>query len=113
MLRHCTSVSKPDGEDSAEVRSGGGQRFDNYLYGTFTACKDKVVQVGRANVCAALFSTCKDDTNGGVTTSLDDEVITLAKGIPVVGIRDLQPVMSTKARPSQWRRKTKKRRKKY
>ena len=76
VLRHCTSVSKPDGEDSAEVRSGGGQRFDNYLYGTFTACKDKVVEVGRANARAALFSTCKDDTNKGVTTSLDDEVIT-------------------------------------
>ena len=110
VLRHCTSVSKPDGEGSTEVSSGGGQKFDNYLYGTFTACKEKVVEAGRAHACAALSSTCVDDTNGGgATTSCDDEA-TPVKGL--VGIRDEEhPASSTKA-PQQRKRK-KRRRKEY
>ena len=107
VLRHCTSVSKPDGEDGAKVSSGGGQRFDNYLYGTFTACKEKVVQAGRAIACAALSSACEDDPNGGVTASRDGEV-TLGKRL--VGVHDQRPESSTKAPPQ---RRRKKRRKEY
>jgi hypothetical protein len=110
VIRHCTSVSKPDGEDSAGVSSGGGQRFRNHLYGTFTACKEKVVRAGRAKACAALSSTCKDETNRGVTTSSPNDEVTLVKGL--VGICDQQRLLSTKARPSQ-RRKKKRRRKEY
>jgi hypothetical protein len=103
VLRHCTSVSKPDGEDKAEVFSGGGQRFDNHLYGTFTACKEKVVRAGRVNACAAIVSsstTCKDDTIGGVTTPFDDE---LNLGMELVGV----------GAPLQQRKKKKRRRKEY
>ncbi len=106
VLRHCTSVSKPDGEGGAKVSSGGGQRFDNYLYGTFTACKEKVVQAGRANACAALSSACGDDTNGGVTAPRDGEVA-LAKGL--VGIHDQRPEMSTKAPPQSGRKRRRRR----
>ena len=87
MLQHYTSVSKqPDSEDGAKVCSGGGQRFDNYLYGMFTACKEKTVQTGRANECAALSSASGDDTNGGVTTSRDGKAV-LGKGL--VGIHNV------------------------
>ena len=88
VLRRCTSVSKPDGEYGAKESSGGGQRFDNYLHGTFTACKEKVVQAGRANACAALSSACGDDTTVGVTASRDGKV-TLGKGLVGVHISAL------------------------
>ena len=45
-IRHCTSVSEPDGE-SADDWAGGVQQTENHLYGTFTAAKDRVVEVGR------------------------------------------------------------------
>jgi len=120
VLRHCTSVLKPDGEDSAKVSSGGGQRFDNHLYGTFTACKEKITKAGRANACAAMFSACGNDTsaamssestnytNGVLASSCDDEV-TLGKGL--VGIRDQCPASSTKAPPQSGRKR--RRRKEY
>ncbi len=120
MLRHCTSVSKPDGEDSAKVSSGGGQIFDNHLYGTFTACKEKIAKAGRANACAAMSSACGNNTsaamssestnytNGVLASSCDDEV-TLGKGL--VGIRDQCPVSSTKAPPQSGRKR--RRRKEY
>ena len=39
----------PDGVDGERVSGGKGrQDFANYLYGTFTAAKERVVQAGRA-----------------------------------------------------------------
>ncbi|KAI2505999.1 hypothetical protein MHU86_8410 [Fragilaria crotonensis] len=47
-VRHCTSVSRPDGPGTAPVRSGGGcWNGNNHLYGTFTAAKEKIVAAGR------------------------------------------------------------------
>ncbi|KAI2505723.1 hypothetical protein MHU86_8685 [Fragilaria crotonensis] len=46
-LRHCTSVSRPDGEGAAPV--GTGWKGANHLFGTFTAAKEKIVAAGRAH----------------------------------------------------------------
>jgi hypothetical protein len=51
-IRHCTSVSHPDGIQNGMV-GGGWAHFENHLYGTFTAAKEKIVQVGRAQSAAA------------------------------------------------------------
>jgi hypothetical protein len=48
VIRHCTSVSRPDGADSAPV-SAGSWTSVNHLFGTFTAAKEKVVAAGRAS----------------------------------------------------------------
>jgi hypothetical protein len=37
-IRHCTSLSMPDGIDGKRV-GDGHSRFNNHLYGTFTAAK--------------------------------------------------------------------------
>jgi hypothetical protein len=44
-VRHCMSVSQPDGPGTAPVRSGCWNG-NNHLYGTFTAAKEKIVAAG-------------------------------------------------------------------
>ncbi|KAI2497450.1 hypothetical protein MHU86_17054 [Fragilaria crotonensis] len=51
VLRHCTSISMPDGPNGERVSKGARQHFQNNLYGTFTAAKEKVVSAGR-DLCA-------------------------------------------------------------
>ena len=49
-IRHCTLVSEPDGPpvgESAGDWAGSVQQTENHLYGTFTAAKERVVEVGR------------------------------------------------------------------
>ena len=45
MVRHCTSITMPDGME-------GGSQLDisfprNHVYGTFTAAKERIVDAGR------------------------------------------------------------------
>ena len=47
MIRHCTSISQPDGLCGEKV-GFDRKTFSNKLYGTFTAAKEKVVKAGRA-----------------------------------------------------------------
>jgi len=50
VIRHCTSLSHPDGWDYARVgRAGENPSFMNNLYGTFTAAKERVVTAGRSS----------------------------------------------------------------
>jgi hypothetical protein len=51
-IRHCTSVSKPDGVGGKRI--GERCHFNNHLYGTFTAAKERIVQAGRA-LCASNY----------------------------------------------------------
>jgi hypothetical protein len=47
-IRHCTSVSEPDGSPLADGDwAGSVRRTQNHLHGTFTAAKERVVEVGR------------------------------------------------------------------
>jgi hypothetical protein len=55
IIRHCTSLSKPDGVGGKLV-GDGRNRFVNHLYGTFTAAKERVVQAGRLLAAAAVAS---------------------------------------------------------
>jgi hypothetical protein len=50
-LRHCTSISMPEGPEGERVKRTR-QNFQNNLFGTFTSAKEKIVAAGRA-----LFST--------------------------------------------------------
>jgi hypothetical protein len=54
VIRHCTSVSCPDGMERGFVARKRESPFRNYLYGTFTAAKEKIVEAGRA-MCAEAF----------------------------------------------------------
>ena len=55
VVRHCTSVSCPDGLDGGYVGVGKDSlSFANHLYGAFTCAKEKIVQAGRAG-CAANY----------------------------------------------------------
>ena len=53
VIRHGTSLSKPDGLDGERV--GVGKSFKNHLYGNFTAAKERIVSAGRA-MCAQVES---------------------------------------------------------
>lgn len=55
VIRHCTSLSMPDGIDGKRV-GDGRNCFKNHLYGTFTAAKERVVQAGRLQCAAAAAS---------------------------------------------------------
>ena len=49
VVRHCTTVSKPDGDDKGYVtRTSGDTQFENTLYGMFTAAKEKILRAGRS-----------------------------------------------------------------
>jgi hypothetical protein len=73
IIRHCTSLSKPDGPDGNRVGEG---RHRNHLYGTFTAAKEGVVNAGRILSARALQSKpppqasgdCSDDDGNFLTT---------------------------------------------
>ena len=55
VVRHCTSVSCPDGLDSGYVGVGKDSPFFvNHLYGAFTCAKGTIVRAGRAG-CAANY----------------------------------------------------------
>jgi len=47
-IRHCTSVSHPDGMECGRVGEVRDSHFRNHLYGTFTAAKERIVRTGRA-----------------------------------------------------------------
>jgi hypothetical protein len=46
-LRHCTSISMPDGQDGERVGKHR-QNFKNNLFGTFTSAKQKILAAGKA-----------------------------------------------------------------
>jgi hypothetical protein len=48
VVRHCTSVSHPDGMEYGRVGEVRDSFFRNHLYGTFTAAKERIVRAGRA-----------------------------------------------------------------
>jgi hypothetical protein len=53
VIRHCTSVSHPDGMECGRVGVVKDSHFRNHLYGTFTAAKERIVRVGRAQSAAS------------------------------------------------------------
>jgi hypothetical protein len=63
-IRHCTSVSEPDGSPLADGDWAGSVRgTENHLHGTFTAAKERVVELGRkvsAVKAAAARAECPD-----------------------------------------------------
>jgi hypothetical protein len=66
VIRHCTSVSHPDGMENGRVGGAVDSHFHNHLYGTFTAAKERIVQAGRvlsaAKYCVPTSSE-KDDSD--------------------------------------------------
>ena len=67
VIRHCTSLSYPDGPEGNMVGQGTG----NHLYGTFAAAKERIVGSGRAK--AALTSGMVGcDANPHVGSAAED-----------------------------------------
>jgi hypothetical protein len=62
IVRHCTSVSCPDGLDSGCVGVGkDSTSFVNTLYGLFTCAKEKIVQAGRSGCAANYWPVLRPD----------------------------------------------------
>ena len=61
VVRHCTSVSHPDGMEYGRVGEVKDSHFRNHLYGTFTAAKERIVRAGRAE--AATGCCLKSDAS--------------------------------------------------
>jgi hypothetical protein len=53
VIRHCTSVSHPDGMEKPMVGEVPDSHFENHLYGTFTGAKERIVWAGRAQSAAS------------------------------------------------------------
>ena len=83
VVRHCTSITMPDGLEDEEGAPVGGHRerdFANHVYGTFTAAKERIVQAGRfaAAAGAAMLGDVPIGDAVGPTTveaGLDNYVI--------------------------------------
>jgi hypothetical protein len=52
VIRHCTSASHPDGMERGRVGEMKDSHFKTHLYGTFSAAKEKIVHMGRAESAA-------------------------------------------------------------
>ncbi|KAI2511779.1 hypothetical protein MHU86_2673 [Fragilaria crotonensis] len=69
-LRHCMSVSRPDGE-------GAGWTGVNHLFGTFTAAKEKIVAAGRAcapgSLCLEVAAACNEEA--GVQRQFEEQMV--------------------------------------
>jgi hypothetical protein len=62
VVRHCTSVSCPDGLDGGYVGVGKeSPSFVNHLYGAFTCAKEKIVRAGRAGCAANYWPVLRPD----------------------------------------------------
>ena len=53
VIRHCMSVSHPDGIENPMVGEVPDSHFENHLYGTFTGAKERIVWAGRAQSAAS------------------------------------------------------------
>jgi hypothetical protein len=70
VVRHCTSVSRPDGPGRPTV--GAGLTSMNHLYGTFTAAKEKIVAAGRAHAAGhAIRVAGNENENNNAKIALD------------------------------------------
>ena len=69
VIRHCTSLSHPDGWEGERIGDRFSQQFTNNLYGTFTAAKERVVNAGRAQCRKEWLEEARrevDDERGSV-----------------------------------------------
>ena len=71
-IRHCTSVLEPEGRpvgESADDCAGGVQQTENHLYGTFTAAKERVVEVRKkASAAKAAAARAKQPNPAAAAT---------------------------------------------
>ena len=58
VIRHCTSISHPDGMGSGRVGEVKDSHFRNHLYGAFTAAKERIVRAGRTKSAASYCTSC-------------------------------------------------------
>jgi hypothetical protein len=77
VIRHCTSMTFPDGIDTEF--GGGTQPTLNHVYGTFSAAKERIVNAGRCMAAAAAAAGCP------VTPACDD-VVAPAVSLDAVGV---------------------------
>ena len=78
LIRHCTSISHPDGMDVGRVGTVGNQKFTNHLYGTFTAAKEKIVRAGRY-LSAEKFSATNRKRNAQGDDNAEDEGVEVVR----------------------------------
>ena len=58
VVRHCTSITMPDGIDGRSPLDSHRKRdFANHVYGTFTAAKERIVEAGRRFAAATAASS--------------------------------------------------------
>jgi hypothetical protein len=92
VLRHCTSISHPDGRPPDPENSGASprvssdckQRFRNYLYGNFTSAKERIVQAGRARSAGAqesIKNVMEVDGNVEEDVSCNDQALTATDAV--------------------------------
>ncbi|KAI2512275.1 hypothetical protein MHU86_2151 [Fragilaria crotonensis] len=76
VIRHCTSLTCPDG--TGKPYGGGDHPTLNHVYGTFSAAKERIVNAGRCRAAAAAAAGCPVTASG-------DEIIAPHVGVDVVG----------------------------
>jgi len=137
VIRHCTSVSCPDGLERGFVTGKRESPFRNYLYGTFTAAKEKIVEAGRA-ACADCFCPRKPspveavmdrkkrpnrrrrrprggrpriESGGAVVAGVGCPAVEFASVEPTVELTSGVPLVYSKGAGGEWRRCSDKRNK--
>jgi hypothetical protein len=86
VVRHCTSITMPDGFCGGSQPHGHRkEHFANHVYGTYTAAKERIVQAGRRHAAAA--AALRDNaTDLAHPLEQADPVLCEAKAVPAVGL---------------------------
>jgi hypothetical protein len=87
VVRHCTSITMPDGIDGGSPLDGKRKRdFANHVYGTFTAAKERIVQAGRQFAAKGAVKTQDDETivNADLVCEEDSSVFNGTPDLPAL-----------------------------
>ena len=85
LIRHCTSVTRPDGREGSHAADGGKQTI-NHVHGTFTAAKEQIVHAGRKRAAPTLLRETNELANDGneIDFYVEDEREELAPYNPTI-----------------------------
>ena len=96
-IRHCTSVSQPDGP-SVEGVGNKMKVTKNHLYGTFTSAKDRVVEAGRKVSAAAMSRAARAEHTAPLSAGIAGDELDKSASPIVSGKRNRRKPRKKKKR---------------
>jgi hypothetical protein len=105
VVRHCTSITMPDGIDGRSPLDSHRKRdFANHVYGTFTAAKERIVQAGRKFAAATASMSEVNAPIRDVDPVVEGEPAVPPKQVQIEGPADVSAFWDDYVIPKKLRR---------